>query len=558
MQMKIFLAISALVLTVSLLYKMKDDPAVASRPPLMNKSPIVQSGSRNVANENDGAKRRKNSVIVKLKADATAEQIENLRLAYEEYDLKNEKQLLNGKAVRLKIAKGSYSDQEMQVARALRDTGAVEIAEPDYFVPLAFTPNDSLYSYQWHHGLIQTPIAWDITQGSSSILVAVCDAGFDLSHPDLAARFVLPGYNTVKNNTAIDNINDHGTAAAGVLAAIGNNNTGVTGVAWQVKILPIQITDRADGVSSYSDVAECISYASSKGAKVVNISYDSTYTSAIVNDAALAMRNAGGTVVVAAGNSTIDISPWGASPNLIVVGATDAQDKLAWFSNFGGTVDLYAPGLDLYSTTKGGNYNLVSGTSFATPVVAGTFALIYSVKASFSASQVESFVLGNLKSIGLPTGRIDAGAAVTKAYQSVQMQTAPIIIDNLAAGQSDASHTSLGRWCPSTFAGSHGMASLNSCGRKVDTYRFIPNISTAGVYNVFIRYTSHSGLSTRVNVITKSLSGMVTKPVNMQTGGGTWVLVGTYNLALGTTNYVEVNDAAGAANVDAMKLEFVP
>jgi subtilisin family serine protease len=521
---------------------------------LINKNPL-EKNERGIASSSQKSKhasRKKDTILVKLKDNASESQVQDLKSLFNKFDLRLDKKILNGKVSRLKVSNKSFEDQEEVISEQLMQTGAVEYSEPDYLVPPSLIPNDSYYNMQWHHKTINSETAWNYSQGNTNVLVAICDSGFDLFHPDLADRFSLPGYNTVHDDTVISDVNDHGTMTSGVLAAAANNAQGVAGMSWQNKLLPIQISDQADGVSTYSDIAECITYAKDHSAKVVNISYDYMYTSSTINDAALILRNAGGLVVVAAGNSAADISAWGSSPNMIVVGATDSSDAMAWFSNFGTPVDFFAPGQDIYTTAANNNYYSMSGTSFSAPVTAGTAALIYSLNPSWTANQVENFLVSSLTTVG-NIKRLNAGAALQMASQSL---APPVItLDNLAPGASDVNHSYTGKWCTSAQAGYYGLKSLYNCGPKLDTYRFKPSIPTARSYAVYIRYLARSTLSTKASVKVYSTSGLVTKPVNMQTGGGTWVLLGTFNLRAGTTNYVEVSDAAGTVDIDAVKFE---
>lgn len=398
--------------------------------------PTMKRGPASAKSGSYPRDRRKNTVLLKVRDGASPEELKSLKDLYAEFDLRAEKKILNDKVVRLRIHASSFFDQEEHIVERLKATGAVAIAEPDFAMPHAIVPNDPYYSQQWHHKKVNSESAWNYSKGSTAVLVGVCDAGFDLSHPELASQFSLPGYNTVKNSTEVSNLHPHGTQTSGVIGAIGNNNLGVAGMAWQIKILPIQISDLPDGASTYSDVAECIQYAADRGAKVVNLSYDYAYTSAVVNDAASYLRSAGGLLVAAAGNGGGDISTWGASPNMLIAGATDSNDVIASFSNFGSPVDLVAPGVDIYTTYPGGLYDLPSGTSFSTPMAAGTAALIYSLKPSFTPAQVEGFLLSTARDLG-PTsydlyyagGRLEVGLALQKAAASVGSDTiAPVLV----------------------------------------------------------------------------------------------------------------------------------
>ncbi|RYZ83786.1 MAG: hypothetical protein EOP06_19290, partial [Proteobacteria bacterium] len=388
-------------------------------PPNINKDPLVLDQKRGVASDQSKvrrAPRRKDSILLRLKDNATPKQLAALQALYKKFDLKHDKKLLKGKALRLKISLADLNITEEQISAAILASGAVKYAEPDYLAPLALVPNDPDYSWQWHHQTVKSEIAWNYTQGSSNVLVAVCDSGFDVRHPDLIAAFQLPGYNTVYDNTTLTTLNEHGTLTSGTIAAVGNNANQIAGMTWKNKILPIQVSDVADGSAAYSDIAECIQYASDRGAKVVSISYDYTYASTIILDAAQALRNKGGLVVAASGNSTVDISPYGANPSILIVGATDNQDRYAYFSNYGSNVDIYAPGVDIYTTGPSGLIYTVSGTSFATPMVAGAAALIYSLKPTFTPDQVEGFLLGKAGNVnGNPGLLMNAGASVQAA-----------------------------------------------------------------------------------------------------------------------------------------------
>jgi hypothetical protein len=220
-------------------------------------------------------------------------------------------------------------------------------------------------------------------------------------------------------------------------------------------------------------------------------------------------------------------------------------------------VDLFAPGVDIYTTSAGGNYASVSGTSFSTPVTAGAVALLYSLIPTATPAQIEGYITSTLSSVGLPKGRLNVGAAVQKANLD-KAASAPIILDNLAANVSDSSRIPKGKWCASTQTGSYGNASVVSCGHGTDTYRFIPNIPKAGSYAVSIRYLSKSTLTSAAPITVKSATGTIVKKVNMQLNGGQWVQLGTYNLNSGTSNYVEFADSAGAVNVDGVQFTLSP
>ncbi len=277
--------------------------------------------------------------------------------------------------------------RNMTVEEALeiyRNDPDVEYVEPNYYrYATATTPDDTFFSDLW--GLnnagdtdIDAPEAWDITQGNSNVVVAVLDSGVDYNHPDLFNNMWTNSGEIAGNgldddgNGKIDDVrgwdfvdddndpidsDDHGTHVAGTIAAVGNNGTGITGVSWSAQIMPLRFLD-AFGSGSVADAIEAIDYAIDKGANIINASYGSYTFSTAERDAIVRARDAGILFVAAAGNdswnndsltkhypSSYDLD------NIIAVAATDQNDNLASFSNFGATsVDVAAPGTNIFSS----------------------------------------------------------------------------------------------------------------------------------------------------------------------------------------------------------------
>ncbi len=163
------------------------------------------------------------------------------------------------------------------------------------------------------------------------------------------------------------------------------------GTAYQSKILPIKIT--GDGTSSayLSDIGEAVAYASSTGAKIINISFGPLCGSSYFHDAAARMRQNGGLVVVSAGNDGQE-SPCSDTPSVIYVSATDKNNTKTSWSTYGKFVDIAAPGESIATTTMGGSYGFVSGTSFSSPIVAGSLALLWSKNPTLSNDTIESIM----------------------------------------------------------------------------------------------------------------------------------------------------------------------
>lgn len=328
---------------------------------------------------------------------------------------------------------------EAAVARALSHNPHIEFAELDRLMGLQMTPDDPRYSSAWHLPRIDAPPAWDVALGDN-IVVAILDTGVDGSHPDLYAQMV-PGWNAAGSNYDTSDVHGHGTKVAGTTAAVSNNATGVASIAWNALIMPVRITDRTDGYAYSSDIARGLDWATDNGALVANISYNVS-NSSTVSSAAQRMRNNGGVVVVAAGNDGSDPG-FSDNPYIISVAATASNDVRTSWSNFGDYVDVAAPGSGIWTTSRGGNYGSVSGTSFASPLTAGVVALIMSANPLLTPAEVELILEDSADDLGSPgwdpyygSGRINAFGAVVAASQSndVDGQPPSVVIASPAAG----------------------------------------------------------------------------------------------------------------------------
>jgi thermitase len=351
---------------------------------------------------------------------------------------------------------------------ALRADTDVVYAEPDRPVAITRTFDDSYFNTQWalqntgqwlqHYGSgapgadIDATQAWDQTTGAG-VTVAVVDSGIDADHVDLAGQITgnqaevtgLPtvdddhngkvddyrGWDFVSNDNLPQDDYGHGTHVAGTIAAEGENNVGVVGVAPAAKVMPLRALGD-NGSGWMSDVAAAFDYAGDQGVRIVNASIGGP-KSPTVENAIAAHPNT--LYVVAAGNSTVNAdTSSGAFPcalkeaNVVCVGATDNRDQMASFSNFGATaVDLFAPGVGIYSTYNDSPtaYVFMDGTSMASPHVAGTAALELSINASASTSFLKYALLSStdvkpaLSGKSVSGGRLNANAAVN-AIQGVE------------------------------------------------------------------------------------------------------------------------------------------
>lgn len=287
---------------------------------------------------------------------------------------------------------------EVAALNELRKNRKFKYVELDMAVAHAGSVSDPNVGSSWALPKIGAPGAWDVANGSG-VTIAILDTGVDAAHPDLAANLV-PGWNVYDNTADTADTHGHGTSVAGVAAATANNAKGSAGVAWGARIMPVRIS-APDGFAYWSTVAQGIYWAADHGAKVANISFNGISGSSSVQAAAEYMRGKGGVVVVAAGNSG-GLENIAAHNALLSVAATDSGDVRASFSSYGPYVDLAAPGVGIYTTTRGGGYANGSGTSFASPVVAATAALMLSANRNLGAADVDRLLKSTALDLGAP------------------------------------------------------------------------------------------------------------------------------------------------------------
>src|SRR6266536_2878161 len=295
----------------------------------------------------------------------------------------------------------------------LKQEPSVESVALDYVVEAMLVPNDPYYSTpyptsqyssvaQWAPQFIAAEQAWNATLGDPSIIIAIVDTGIDADHPDLAGKVVLTK-NYVKGERASDAFG-HGTHVAGIAAANINNGTGVAGICGLCSLMSIKVLG-SDGSGLTSDVASGITYAADQGARVINLSLGSSSRTTIIRDALDYALSHNVLPVVALGNANSDyVGDLGYWYSALSVGAVDQRGAKAYFSNFGLQTDVTAPGVAVLSTmptypvtlnTQYGyklNYDALSGTSMATPVVAGLCGLILSRNPALTAAQVKGII----------------------------------------------------------------------------------------------------------------------------------------------------------------------
>jgi hypothetical protein len=308
---------------------------------------------------------------------------------------------------------------EDAVRKRLEATGLFEYIERDALAEGAAIPNDPSYPSQWHLPKVQAPAAWDLQQGSSALTIAVIDSGVDTTHPDLAGRLIA-GWNFVTNSPDIVDNTGHGTGTTGVVAAATNNATGVAGVNWQSKIMPLVVLDSSN-YASYSRIASAIYWAADHGARIINISIGGSMASFTLQNAVDYAWSKGAVVFASAMNNSANVRYYPAAcNNVVAVSATDKNDNKASWSNFGNWIALSAPGASILTTARGGGYAYKSGTSFASPMAAAVASLVLSAKPSLAPAELVAALQTNADDLGTPGkddlfgyGRVNAWKAVS-------------------------------------------------------------------------------------------------------------------------------------------------
>jgi subtilisin family serine protease len=256
-------------------------------------------------------------------------------------------------------------------------------------------------------------------------VVAVIDTGVHGTHPDLASN-LAPGWNFVKSNSDTSDLLGHGTAVAGVIAAASNNGIGVAGVSWHSRIMPLVVVDEND-LAAYSNIAEAIQYAADRGIRLINISVGGGAQSSTLQSAVDYAWNKGALILASAMNNGASDPYYPAACNhVMAVSATDSNDHLASFSNYGNWIAISAPGAGILTTTLGGGYAYWFGTSFSSPIVAGVAALSLAVNPLLTNVELVTILEKTADDIGSRSygasfgwGRVNAFNAVSAARQTL-------------------------------------------------------------------------------------------------------------------------------------------
>ncbi|GAA3911138.1 S8 family serine peptidase [Actinoplanes auranticolor] len=308
------------------------------------------------------------------------------------------------------------ADQVAEAAEVLRADPAVAYVERDQVARIAaVSPDDPAFRHQWGIRKTRVDTAWATTRGSAATIVAVVDTGVTVL-PDLAGR-VLPGRDFVNNDSNAADDQGHGTMTAGVIAARGDNRTGIAGICWTCRILPVKVLG-AKGSGSYSDIAQGVRWSADQGADIINLSLGGASDSRLLRDAVAYATGKGALVIAAAGNNGKSAPHYPAAiPAVLAVGASTSTDSRYSWSNYGRSwVDIAAPGCNPAQGRNGvvGNF---CGTSSATPFVAGVAALLAATTPTPAAAVIRTALTTSAHGIAgtwIPasSGRVDAAAAL--------------------------------------------------------------------------------------------------------------------------------------------------
>ena len=402
-------------------------------------------------------------VFVRFRADVSESEIQSLAARLND-EVEDETESVAG----LNLIEDEDGKDAETIATEYRALPQVEYAEPVFEIHLEeatdagskpIMPNDPRFDEQWalandgqNGGTagadISATSAWAVTTGSDKVVVAVLDSGVDYTHPDLENNIWkrpanikeyqdrnlgeiddANGYDALTNDGDPMDENGHGTHCAGIIGAEGGNNEGITGVNWTVQIMPLRFMD-ANGSGTTKDAIEAINYVIDRkkagvNVRIISASWGSTQKSRALEDVIRKAGDAGILFVAASGNSSVDADrqPHFPSsynlPNIISVAALDRNDKLTSFSNYGlKSVHIGAPGKDILSTYLGHDFKEASGTSMATPVVAGVAALVLANEPKLTVEELRKHLLESvdkipdLKTKLVTGGRINAAKAV--------------------------------------------------------------------------------------------------------------------------------------------------
>ncbi len=534
---------------------------------------------------------REDRILVKLKKGHSAAELANFHSRQGGKLLKNFPEI--GDLQIVELAKGKKVKEAVE---EYRQSGLVEYAEPDYALEAALVPNDPNYTDGSLWGLnntgqnggvadsdIDAPEGWGLQSAASNIIVAVIDTGIRYTHEDLATNMWKNlgddfngidddgdgyiddryGINAISNSGDPYDDNGHGTHVSGTLGAAGNNGKGVTGVAWRVQIMACKFLN-SGGTGFDSDAIKCIDFARQKGAKIMNNSWTGYNYSQALYDAINNARSAGIIFVAAAGNQNNDNDLFPAYPasyeldNIVSVASTARDNTLSGFSNTGlYSVDLGAPGSEIFSCWNSADnaYTSLDGTSMATAVVSGTFALVSAHFPTESYLQILNRVYSSTDAMSGLSGKCRTGGRIN-LNKALTSTSAKPLNDAFASRTVVASP-------------SFRMSGINTDGTKeAGEPNHAGNVGGKSVWwswtapssGIATVTTAGSSFNTLLGVYTGTVvSGLTTIASNDdETPGVITTSRLTFTAIAGTTYQLAVDGFNGASGSIVLDLAFVP
>ncbi|MBL4730223.1 MAG: S8 family serine peptidase [Sulfurimonas sp.] len=400
---------------------------------------------------------RSNRLVIKLKGKKNLKNYDFLKNSCKDICkiISKSKVLRYPKKTSLLLLEVPKNSNILKLAEEMSKRDDVDFAEPDYIGRINIIPNDSKYSDQWAPQKTNSQGAWDLETGSSNILIAIIDSGIatandgSLNHPDLdnATRYIL-GTDFISNDALPRDDNSHGTHVAGIAAAQGNNTQGIAGVNWNSPVYICKVADSLGNVSQadvQAAVEEVVDYAINNNLQVViNLSLVWQDAHSLLENAVEYAHDNGMIICIAAGNEDWGpvLFPAAYSDNfssIIAVGSTNKDDYISDFTSVGPEVTVVAPGSDILSTMPtydvtstdlgaSKNYDEMSGTSMASPFVAGLASLVWSKEPLQNSEQVKDVIINTAVKLGPSDfnnawgyGRVDAQEAVAKAGWDIEL-----------------------------------------------------------------------------------------------------------------------------------------